>query len=364
MNAARWLPYLLFGLIVGVLVDRYRRKPVVVASDLASGLALAAVPVLAFTHHLGIGLLSVIMAVFGIFTLVNGAASMSLLPRLVPGPLLAAGNARLDQSMSVAQTSGPVLAGGIVSAIGAPVAVLIDAVSYVASGMVLSTISVQEPLPPKRSLRGVRRELAEGLSWLYRHPTLAPLAITTHGWFLFSGLLSAVFVPFALTQIHIGAFGLGVVLACAGIGGLGGALVSARLGHRFGVGPVVIGSNTVLPPAMAAMALAPAGSPLIGGVLLGVGQFLFGLSIGLSNANEMGYRQIVTPDRLQGRTNTTMRSLNRGALVIGSPLGGLLADAIGYRAGLWIAAAGFAVVTIALTASDFRRARFSDARTR
>jgi len=94
--------------------------------------------------------------------------------------------------------------------------------------------------------------------------------------------------------------------------------------------------------------------------LLGVGQFLYGLALGAENANEMGYRQAVTPDVLQGRMNTTMRSVNRAMIVIGAPVGGLLADAIGYRPTLWIATAGFALVTGALAASSFRHARHGD----
>jgi len=95
-------------------------------------------------------------------------------------------------------------------------------------------------------------------------------------------------------------------------------------------------------------------------VLLGGGQFLYGLAIGVENANEMGYRQAVTPDALQGRMNTTMRSVNRGMIVVGAPVGGLLADAIGYRPTLWIATVGFGLVTVALAGSPFRHARHGD----
>ncbi len=95
-------------------------------------------------------------------------------------------------------------------------------------------------------------------------------------------------------------------------------------------------------------------------VVVAGGQFLYGQAIGVENANEMGYRQPVTPDALQGRMNTTMRSVNRAMIVVGAPLGGLLADAVGYRPIMWIATAGFALVAAALAASPFRHARHGD----
>lgn len=94
--------------------------------------------------------------------------------------------------------------------------------------------------------------------------------------------------------------------------------------------------------------------------LVAAGQFLYGLGMGIENANEMGYRQAVTPDELQGRMNTTIRSVNRAMVVVGAPVGGLLADAIGYRPTLWIAIVGVAVVAVVLAASPFRHARNGD----
>ena len=119
-----------------------------------------------------------------------------------------------------------------------------------------------------------------------------------------------------------------------------------------------------MPVAWAVVALAPApadgGSAWIAVVVVGAGQLFYGLALGLENANEMGYRQSVTPDHLQGRMNTTMRSVNRAMIVVGAPLGGLAADAFGYRPVLWCGVVGFALVTVALAASPFRHARHGD----
>jgi len=358
VSAARWLPYLLFGLVAGVLVDRSRRRPLLVATDLGCGLLLIAVPVLALTHHLTIVVLMAFMVVFGLMSLVNDAASQSYVPRLVPSGLLTPANARLDQSDAVAQTSGPALAGGLVSLLTAPWAVLVDAASYLISGLLLLRIPVIEPASRPVSLRGIRGEAAEGLRWVYRHRKLRPFALSTHAWFLFFAVANAVLPPFALRTLDLSAFGFGVALAVGGVGGLLGALAATRLGARFGAGRVVIASTIGNAGALGIVALSS--GHWSGWVLFGVGELLLGLSMGAENANSMGYRQSVTPDHLQGRMNATMRSINRAMIVIGAPLGGVLGDAIGFRPMLWIAAGGFLLVAAALTLSPYRTARLDE----
>ena len=362
VNAARWAPYLLLGLLMGALVDRRRRKPILVATDLARAVLLAAIPGLWWLGDLSLPVLMAFVAGFGVLTLVNDAAAQSFLPRLVPSPSLLAANARLDQGGTVAQTSGPLLAGGLVSLLGAPIAVLVDAASYLFSGIVLASLQVTEPAPAEaRQHQNLSREIGEGLRWVYRHRTLAPFALTTHGWFLFNAMLGTVFAPFVLLGLRLSPFELGVALAAAGVAGLLGATLATRIGRSWGAGWAVIGSRALSPLACAIIALVPAaGSHGAIVAVLALGQGVYGFGLGASNANEMGYRQAVTPDALQGRMNTTMRSLNRAMIVIGAPLGGLLTDWIGYRPTLWIAAVGFALVAAALAASPFRHARHGE----
>ncbi len=355
VSSARWLPYLLVGLLVGVLVDRSRRRGLLVGADLGRAALLTAIPVLAVTGHLSIALLMVVMAGFGLLSLVHDAASQSLVPRLVPARLLTRANARLDQSDAVAQTSGPALAGALVSVLTAPWAVLVDAVSYLASGLLLLRVPVEEPPSPPRSGRGVAREAAEGLRWIYGHPVLRPLALSAHGWFLSSAAAGAVLPPYALRTLGLSPFGFGLALAVGGVGGLLGALMAARLGSDLGTGRVVVGARVTTAAAWALVALSTEGWP--GWLLLGLGQLVLGLSMGAENANEMGYWQAVTPDRLQGRTNATRRSVNRAMIVVGAPLGGLLGDAFGFRTVLAAAAVGFLLSALGLGMSGFRRVR-------
>lgn len=359
VNAARWLPYLLVGVFVGVFVDRTRRRPLLVTTDLARGVLLAAIPALALAHRLSVAVLAAFMVVFGLASVVHDAASQSLLPRLVPPRLLTRANARLDQSDAVAQTSGPALAGGLVSLLTAPWAVLVDAASYLASGLLLSRVAVAEPPSRRFSLRGVGGEAVEGLRWLYRHRTLGPYTLSAHCWFAVNAVAGATLPLFALRTMALSPFALGLALAVGGAGGLAGALSATRLGARFGAGAVVIAS--IAGNGVAWAVIASGGHGWVGWTVFACGQFLLGLTMGAANANEMGYLQSITPDHLQGRANATRRSVNRAMIVFGAPAGGLLADTVGYRPVLYAAAAGFGVVAVGLALTPYRRARFDEA---
>ena len=355
LEAARWLPYLLFGLVAGALVDRRRRLPVLIGTDLARAVVLALIPLAAFTGTLGMPLLIALMVVFGTLSLFYDAAHQSFLPLLVPTERLTDANARLEQTRAGAQAFGPLVAGGLVKLIGGPLAVLVDAVSYLVSGLLLATLRTRErpvEAPPKRDLRG---EVREGLRWVYRHEVLRPLAIGSHAWFLFISIAGAAYTMLVLDELGFDAFLYGVTFAVGGVGGLIGASLSGRVGQRFGVGPVIVAARWLTP---VGYALAPlATSSTTGLVLLCAAQFVFFLSAILDAPVEMAYRQSITPDRLMGRMNATMRSVNRAMIVFGALVGGGLADLFGNRPALWVAVAGLLGTAVAMTFSAVRRAR-------
>ncbi|MCE7005134.1 MFS transporter [Kibdelosporangium philippinense] len=349
VSAARWLPYLLFGLVAGVLVDRYRRRPLLVGTDLARAVLLALVPLLHVVGLLTIPVLIGIVFVFGALSLVYDAAHQSFLPSLVPADRLTWANARLEQTNAVAQTAGQAAAGWLVKVIGAPLAFLLDAISYLVSGLLLASIEAREQVTQRKP------EVREGLLWVYRHETLAPLAITSHVWFLFNSMVATLFPFLVLRTLGFSEFVLGITFAVGGIGGLLGASLSTRAEMRLGTGRAIIVGRWLTPVGYLAIPFAT--NETTGVILLCVAQFVFGLSIGLDSPIEMTYRQTITPDHLQGRMNATMRSVNRGMIVIGAPLGGMLADALSLRAALWIAIAGLGVQAAAVTATRFRHAR-------
>lgn len=355
VSASRWLPYMLFGLVAGAMVDRAPRRPVMIAADLARAGLLVAVPVLALSNQLSIAALAGFMSLFGLASLLGDAATQAFVPRLVPRALLTRAHARIDQSAAAAQTSGPALAGALVSLVGAPWAVVVDAASYLFSAGMLAAIRLDEPKPQPPGLRSIWREAAAGAAYVYRHRTLAPMAISTHAWFICNAAAGAVFAPFVLRSLRAPPLALGLALSAAGVGGLVGALHATRLGERLGAGRAVIGCRALTAVGFGLLACGMSG--WLGWVDVIAGQFVIGVSMGAENANEMGYRQSATPDELQGRMNATMRSINRAMIVFAAPLGGLIGDRFGYRTTIGLAAVGFAVVAVGMTLTPFRDAR-------
>lgn len=358
LNAARWLPYLMIGLFAGVLVDRYRRRPVLIGTDLARAFVLGLIPLSAALGMLSFPALVAVVFVFGALSVAYDAAHQSYVPALLPKPMLTVGYARLEQTSAVVQTGGPVIAGALIRLLGAPLAILVDAVSYVVSAALLTTIRSPEPAPDRSKPRDLRAELGEGLAWVYRHHTLAPLALTSHLWFVCQGIVTTVYVVFVLQTLSMDAFQLGVTYALAGVGAVVGTSLSTPIGQRYGVGPSIIACRWITPVAFLLIPLAGPGTP--GLMLLCLAQFLFGLSIGVDSPIEMGYLQWITPSGLLGRMNATLRSVNRSAIVVGAPVGGLLADHLGHRPALWIGGGGMVLQAAALTLSPFRQARLPD----
>jgi MFS family permease len=179
VNAAQFLPYAVFGLLVGAYVDRFRRKPLLIWASVGRGVCLGAIPVLWLMGLLDLWVTAAALFVFGVLSVVGFAATQSLLPRIVPRPLLLAANARVDQSDAAAQTVGPALGGVLVSIVTAPVAIALDAVSYFVDAVLIARVRVVEQQPARHAEARLRSDIADGLRWTYGHPTLAPLALST-----------------------------------------------------------------------------------------------------------------------------------------------------------------------------------------
>lgn len=356
LNAARWLPYLVFGLVVGAVVDGRRRLPLMVRSDVAQALLLLTIPALWWADALSLPALLAVVFAYGTAAVVNMAATMSFLPRLVERGQLQPAHARVDGTDAVSSTAGPALGGLLVSTIGAPLAVVVDSATYLYSALTLRRIELDEP--PARTgvtARGLVREVVEGVRWAYGGSGLRTLAIATHGWFVGNAVVGVVLAPYAFLVLDLSAAEFGLVGAAGGVGAVLGAAVTTWVGRRLGTGRTIILCHLLTTAGVVTMTLA-AQSPYAAGVL-GLGQGLYGLAMGMSNSHEMSYRQLVTPDELQARTNTTLRSINRAVVVVVAPIAGVLADAVGIRTMLLVAAVAFAVVALGLAATRFRTVR-------
>lgn len=356
LNAARWLPYLTFGLVVGALVDGRRRLPLMVRTDLVQAFLLLLVPLLWWLDVLSLPVLLVVVFAYGTAAVVNMAATMSFLPRLVERSQLQPAHARVDGADAVASMSGPALGGLLVSAVGAPLTVVLDAATYLYSALTLRRIAVDEP-PPRTGVtaRQLLGEIKEGVRWAYGRSGLRTLAIATHGWFVGNAVVGVVVAPYAFLVLDLSAAQLGLVGAVGGLGALIGATVTTAVGRRLGTGRTIIACHLLTTVGVAVMALAAESS--YAAWVLGLGQAGYGMAMGMSNSHEMSYRQLVTPDGLQARTNTTLRSLNRAVVVVVAPVAGFLADAVGMQTMLVAAAATFAVVATGLAATSFRAVR-------
>lgn len=358
VNSCRWLSYLFFGLFAGAWVERRRRQPVMVATDLACGALLAAIPLAWALGWLSVPVLLAIVFLYGASALFNDAASMAVMPRIVPRAQLQRAHARFDGSAAVAQTAGPALAGVLIRWLGAPVAVLVDAASYVFSAVMMSTIEIDEKrCVPAASKASVRRDIREGVRWIYRGKTLAPLAVGTHVWFAANATLGVVVPTYALQTLRLSVLQFSITSALAGVGAIVGAGITTWVGRRLGTGRTVIATHLLSIVGVVVMALArPGGAGWTATLTLAAGQAVHGVAMGMSNSHETGYRQAVTPDHLQARTNITMRAFNRAVIVVFAPIAGLFATVIGARASLLVAAIIFGIAVSVLAFSPFRTA--------
>lgn len=359
LNAARWLPFLVFGLVVGAVVDGRRRLPLMVSTDLMQAVLLLAIPVLWWIGLLSMPTLLLVVLAYGTASVVNVAAAMSLLPRLVEPQQLQPAHARIDGADAVSMTAGPAVGGLLVAAFGAPLAVLVDSLTYVYSALTLRRLDLDEP--PTRTgvtAKGLLRDAVEGIRWIYRGSGLSTLEFSTHAWFVGHAIMGVVLAPYILGELDLTALQFGLVGAAGGVGAVLGATITTRVGRRLGTGRTVIASHVVTTLGVTTMVFAGGGMGTAGTVaVLVVGQGLYGLAMGMSNSHQMSYRQVVTPDELQARTNTTLRSLNRAVIVVVAPVAGILADAWGIRPTMVLAAVIFGLVSAGLGGTSFRDVR-------
>ena len=246
LNSARWLPYLVVGIVVGAVVDRRPRRPILIATDLVQAGLLATIPLLWWVDRLSMPTVLVVVMAYGTASVVNGAAAMSFLPRLVPSRHLQRAHARGDGADAAAMSAGPALGGLLVGALGAPLAVLVDAATYLYSALTLSRIDVTEP-PPKggATAKALVFEIREGIRWVYRGSGLITLALATHAWFVGNAVVGVVLAPYALGELGLTPAQFGIIGALGGLGALVGAAITTRVGLWLGTGRTVIACHLI-----------------------------------------------------------------------------------------------------------------------
>jgi MFS family permease len=333
LGTVEFLPFLFFALPAGVWVDRLRRKPILVLGDLGRAAALGSIPLAYAFDALTIWQLYTVGFVVGVGTVFFDVAYQSYLPSLVERVQLVEGNSKLEVSRSGAQLAGPGLAGVLIGAVTAPYAILLDAISFVGSAVLLFRIRRPETVPEPTAKPNMRRELMEGLRYLLGHRLWRPLAITVAISNFFNTLAFSIFLVYAVRELEMSAALIGLVFGLGNVGWLLGALAAGRLPARLGVGATLIGSALLFGPALVLVPAAPQSEPapffVIALVLATFGGIVF-------NVTGISFQQAVTPDRMLGRLNATRRFIVWGVIPLGSLAGGALASQIGLRPTLWV----------------------------
>ena len=352
-----FLPFILFAIPAGVWVDRMMRKPILVVGDLGRAALLASIPLAYAFDALTLGHLYVVGFLVGVCTVFFDVAYQSYLPSLVDRDQLVEGNSKLEISRSTSQLAGPGAAGGIVSALSAPVAVLLDAISFVVSALFLFAIRKPESLP-ERNVDAARPSMLadarEGLGFVLRNPHLRAISACTASSNLFWSMGGALLVVYAVRELDMSPAALGLAFSLGNAGPLLAAFTTNRISGRLGVGPTILWSAVLFSASMLPIPLA---SKELAVPFLVASAVLGGFGAVAYNITQISYRQAICPERMQGRMNAVIRFLVWGTMPLGALLGGALGTWFGLRTALWVAALGALFTFLPILFSPVRTLR-------
>jgi MFS family permease len=356
LGTARWMPFLLFTLLVGVWADRVRRRPLLISADFVRAVIMGGIVAMAVTGILTMPVLLVAIFIFGVFTVVFDVAYYSYVPHIVTRAQLVPANSRLQGTYSVAQLGGPGLGGALVQLFTVSVALVINAIAFLASALWLLWIRKPEPKPepPPGGHRNSLADIREGLQIVYRNAYLRALVGTAGTYNLFNQWILVLFVLYGVQEIGIGAAGVGLVLSAEAVGALIGAVAATRVSRWLGVGPAVVWAMILACPVMIAVPFVPGGT-LLTLPLLMVIYAANGCGIAISSVAAVSVRQTVTPSRLLGRMTASYRFVSYGTIAIGALLGGVTGELLGLGPAILTGAIGMLTAIAWVVISPLRR---------
>lgn len=346
------LPWLFLSLPAGAYVDRWDRKLVMIVCNavFATGMGLIAGAYLA--GHLAMYMFYVTAPILGTAFVLFNLSETSALPRVVPKEQLPTASAQNEAVQAVAGLGGPPLGGFLYQTIGPVVPFVFDAITYLFSAVALTFVrtSFQEDRKPKQD-RNLRREIAEGISWLWHHPLIRFMAFLVGGMNFCSAATGLILIVIARHQGTPAGY-IGLMFSIAALGGLLGAVLAPRIQRRFSFGQVIISTSFLSALVWPLYAIAP------NFIFLGAA-FAIGFMITpIFNAVQFAYRLALIPDDLQGRVNSSFRLLAFGFQPLGAALGGALLQSIGPQPTVMV----FFVVALALAAATAANSRVRHAR--
>jgi predicted MFS family arabinose efflux permease len=358
LTATWYLPYLVFGLPAGVWIDRMRRRPILVGLDLIAAAVVLVVPIAAWTGLLRIELLYLVSFVLGSTVVVFMVAYQSFVPTLVGRAAIAEANAALEATTSMTTIAGPGVGGLLVQVLTAPFALLVDACSYLVSAALIGSIRIDEPAPiPAADRRPALEQIREGLRYVAGTPVLSALVRGGSVHNFFSRMIDALFVLHATRNLGLDPASIGLILAAGGPGSFVGSLIATRVPRRLGLGRTIWGAQLLTGATRLLIPIAGGGALLAGGTLA-LSMFVLGLARTVFNVNQLSLRLAITPDRMHGRLNATMRFVMWGVTPFGALAGGWLATtALGIRGALLVAGVGVLAATLPFLLPSVRTLR-------
>ena len=341
----QWLPHLLFGLFAGALSDRLDRRLMVVIVDVMRAIVLAAIAATIVT-----GAVSIAVVLFALFLLGTAEAfadnsSQTLLPMLVRRQDLALANSRINAGfITVNQLVGPPIGAGLF-AIGMALPFVGQAVMVAMGALLVSRIGLPVHRRDPERATAIRHEIAEGFRWTFHHPAVRTLVLTIFIFNITFGAAWSVLVLYATERLGMGAVGFGLLTTVSAVGGLVGTLAYGRIVARVSLGNLMrIG---LVVETLTHLALALTTVPAVAMAIF----FVFGAHAFIWGTTSITVRQRAVPQPLQGRVGSVNLVGVYGGLVIGSGIGGVLAQHWGVTAPFWFAFAGSAVFVVLIWSS-------------
>lgn len=362
VTAADVIAGICFGLFAGVWVDRLRRRPMMIAADIGRAVIVSSVPAAAVFGTLHIEQLYVVAFLAGILTTFFDVAYQSYLPTLVSADELVEGNSKLAASASVAEFGAFGTAGWLVQLITGPGAMVVDAASFVVSAISIAIIRRPEPPPmPVFERQPMLSEAVDGIRAILHDGTLRVIAASWVLLSLASGMMSAVFLLFTARELGFSPGVLGVIFAVGGVTSFIGAVFADWSRRRFGVGGAMILGLTMGGVGFLVMAGAPHASVLGAGLLIGQ-QIISDPGWTVYEINQISLRQAIAPEAMLGRVNAGVRFAGLVAMLVGTIVAGLTADAIGGRPVILLAGSAVFAAALVVLLSPVRTLRSAPAR--
>ncbi len=338
---SEYLPVLLFGVLGGATADRFDRRRMVIVVDLVRALVLAVLVATIVGEAINIGVVLVVLFVLGTAETFADSASSTLVPGLVARDDLGTANARMQGGFLLTNQLVAPPIGAALFAAGMAIPFATNAVCFVLGALLISRVVTSQRTPAVDG-SGLRTQMAEGLRWLLHHPPMRTLALTILVFNITFGAAWSVLVLYANERLGMGPVGFGLLTTAAAVGGLVGMVLYGRLERRFSLGDIMrvgllIETFTHLSLALTTL---PAVA-LVTLVVFGAHEFVWGTTSTV-------VRQRAVPDELLGRVSGVYRVAIVGGLVIGTPLGGLLASAYGITAPFWFGFIGSALMVAVL----------------